>query len=422
MNGSVAAGCIPWSGLQGNSPRMNTKHLSLLLVLVALALGPVVTPAAWGWQAPSSGAAAEQPPGAREPIDFNRARQLLLKRRGGQALTAEEEAYLERARAERRRQQPAAAAPEVRDQTGLVPLSDMTADDRYQGEAGGLYGDGRNSPDDGLRSVAERELARIRPLDAEGNPSDSGRVVLVSISMSNATQEFSTFVRLAEADPDRSTHLKIVDCAQGGQAMAEWAPPDAPAWRTAEQRLAAAGVTPRQVQVAWIKLANKGPSGDLQAHGRKLQRDTQAVLHNAKARFPNLRVAYLSSRIYGGYANNRLNPEPYAYESAFAVRWLIQEQQQGTAALNFDAQRGEVKAPLILWGPYLWADGVTPRGTDQMVWLRSDLAGDGTHPSPSGRQKVAGMLLKFFQNDPLARSWYRRPAAEDPAEAKPKRS
>ncbi|MCO6458177.1 MAG: hypothetical protein J5I93_22965 [Pirellulaceae bacterium] len=401
---------------------MNTKRLSLPLAWIAMVLGLAGVPTASGWQAPSNDSAAEQPPAAREPIDFNRARQLLLKRRGGQALTAEEEAYLERARAERRRQQPAASAPEVRDKTGLVPLTDMTADDRYQGEPGGLYGNGRDTPDDALRSVAERELARIQPLDAEGNPSDSGRVVLVSISMSNATQEFSTFVRLAEADPVRSTHLKIVDCAQGGQAMAEWAPPDAPPWRIAEQRLAAAGVSTRQVQVAWIKLANKGPSGDLREHGRKLQRDTQAVLQNAKARFPNLRVAYLSSRIYGGYANNRLNPEPYAYESAFAVRWLIQEQQQGSAALNFDPQRGPVKAPLILWGPYLWADGVTPRGGDQLVWLRGDLAGDGTHPSPTGRQKVAGLLLKFFQHDPLAQSWYLGPAAADPAEAAPKRS
>ena len=57
-----------------------------------------------------------------------------------------------------------------------------------------------------------------------------------------------------------------------------------------------------------IKLANKGPRGDLQTHGRKLQRDTLAVIQNAKARFPHLRIAYLSSRIYGGYSSGPLNP------------------------------------------------------------------------------------------------------------------
>jgi hypothetical protein len=161
-----------------------------------------------------------------------------------------------------------------------------------------------------------------------------------------------------------------------------------------------AGVAPAQVQVAWIKLANKGPSGDLQTHGRKLERDTLAVIQNAKAKFPNLRIAYLSSRIYGGYSGGALNPEPSAYESAFAARRLIQDQIGGNAELNFGSSNPTdkaVKAPLLLWGPYLWADGVTPRKSDGLVWKREDLAGDGTHPSQSGRDKVARMLLSFFK-------------------------
>ena len=141
-------------------------------------------------------------------------------------------------------------------------------------------------------------------------------------------------------------------------------------------------------------------------HGKKLQQDTLAVLHNAKARFPSLRIVYLSSRIYGGYAQSRLNPEPYAYESAFAARWLILDQINGDAALNFDAAKGPVTAPLLLWGPYLWADGTTPRKSDGLIYVRDDLAQDGTHPSDSGRLKVAKQLLTFVQSDPLARRWY----------------
>ena len=72
----------------------------------------------------------------------------------------------------------------------------------------------------------------------------------------------------------------------------------------------APGVTPEQVQIAWVKLANKGPRGELKQHGKQLEADTQAVLQNAKKRFPNLRIAYLGSRIYGGYASGGLNPEP----------------------------------------------------------------------------------------------------------------
>ncbi|MCL4201993.1 MAG: hypothetical protein KJ000_05830 [Pirellulaceae bacterium] len=350
---------------------------------------------------------------AESPIDMERARQLLFKERSGQTLTAEEQDYLQRAREARRQGMTGPVRPvgqplrlEPRPSTGMVPLCDMSADDRYQGEDGGLYGGGRNLPPDEHRRAAQRELAQIQPLDAQGRPAADGRIVLVALSMSNATQEFSRFKQVADADPEKSSRVTIVDCAQGGQAMAEWADPQAPPWNEAARRLNAAGVSPQQVQIAWVKLANKGPQGDLRRHGEKLQRDTQALLQNAQARFPNLRIAYLGSRIYGGYSGGPLNPEPYAYESAFVVRWLIQDQIAGTAALNFDPEKGERKSPLLLWGPYLWADGVQGRKTDDLVWTREDLAGDGTHPSPSGRDKVARLLLDFFKSDPLAESWF----------------
>ena len=85
---------------------------------------------------------------------------------------------------------------------------------------------------------------------------------------------------------------------------------------------------------------------------------------------------------------------------------MIQSQIHGDAALNFDPALGEVKAPLVLWGPYFWADGTTPRRSDNLVWERKDFGGDGTHPSESGRQKVALLLLNFFKNDSLASSWF----------------
>ncbi len=64
---------------------------------------------------------------------------------------------------------------------------------------------------------------------------------------------------------------------------------------------------------------------------------------------------------------------------------------------------------LLLWGPYFWADGLTPRQSDGLVWQRSDLGGDGTHPSDSGRQKVAEQLLKFFKTDDYAKTWFVKP-------------
>lgn len=347
--------------------------------------------------------------GQTEKIDFDKARSLLQKQNRGGKLTDEEAAYLERAKAARQAGQGQPRNSRMiggKDKIGLTPLNEMTADDRYLDQDGGLYGGGRNTPPDEHRKVAEAAIARLRPRNSAGEPAADGRIGFVSISMSNATQEFSTFKQIADADSAKSNLVTIVDCAQGGQAMAEWVDPTGRPWEEAERRLSAARVSPKQVQVAWVKLANKGPSGSLEEHGRKLEKDTLAVIQNAKDKFPNLQVVYLSSRIYGGYATGALNPEPYAYESAFAARWLIQRQYKGDEALAYAGDKP--RAPVLLWGPYLWADGVTPRRADKLVYTREDLAGDGTHPSNSGRAKVANVMLEFFKNDPLAKPWFAR--------------
>ncbi|AGA31567.1 hypothetical protein [Singulisphaera acidiphila] len=380
---------------------MNHKRIAAAVGWLSLILGTMT-------EAQTSPATDPVRPAAdpkEQPIDFERARTLLDKRQRGEMLTEDETAYLKRAIAARQGQQQG-PRPVPRESIGVKPLSEMTAEDRYKQQEGGLYGGGRNTPPDSHRREAEQELARIQPLDADGQPAADGKIVFVSISMSNATQEFARFKRIADAAPAKSAKLTIVDCAQGGQAMAEWAPPDARPWTIAEQLLTRAKVAPKQVQIAWIKLANKGPHGDLEEHGRKLQRDTLAVIQNAKSRFPNLRIVYLSSRIYGGYATTHLNPEPFAFESAFPARWLIQDQIKGSDALNFKAERGPIKAPLLLWGPYLWADGTTPRASDKLVYNRADLADDGTHPSEAGRDKVAKLMLDFFKLDPLAKPWF----------------
>lgn len=356
-------------------------------------------------------------------IDWNRARQLQNKFQKGEQLTAEEKAYLDKAREaiKRGRGPDAGGATGGKDSVGLTPLTELgTA--TYKGETGGLYGDGRNEPPAAHLAAARKETANIRPLDAQGQPSPNGKIVLLSIGMSNTTQEFSAFKKLADADPMKAPRMVLVDGAQGGQAAEQWTDPKGVkskagerVWTTMETRLKDAGVTPRQVQVLWIKqaLVGQGRFGEFPAHARKLEKDLATFLNIARERFPNLRIAYLSSRIYAGYATTQLNPEPYAYEGAFSVRWLIQAQIKGDPKLNFDPDKGAVQAPLLLWGPYLWADGNKPR-KDGLVWKRQDLvARDGTHPSIDGRKKVADLLLAFLKTDPLARTWFLKAPATD---------
>jgi PKD repeat protein len=304
--------------------------------------------------------------------------------------------------------------------TGLIPLNDL-GPGTYQGVTAGLYPAGSDTPP-AAHAAAALAIAtdQIKPLNASGTPDPvNGRIVMISIGMSNTTQEFATkgtqnFKLRADADPAKNQQLIIVDGAQGGQDAPAWTNPNAATWTTVNQRLTAAGVTPQQVQVAWLKEALAGPNnyGVFPAHAQALQSDLEIIVRNLKTNFPNIRITYLSPRVRA-YTNipTALNPEPFAYETGFAVKWAVGDQIAGAGNLNFDPANGAVVAPLILWGPYIWADGLTPR-SDGFTWLCSDLESDFTHPTASGGvPKVATHLLAFFKTDPTATPWFLKSTA-----------
>ena len=295
------------------------------------------------------------------------------------------------------------------DTSKLIALTEL-GESEYSGFKGGLYSDGKNERPT-AHEAAGKELARsVQPLDAAGVPHDDGRIVLLSIGMSNATQEFSAFKRLADSDPEKSAKLVIVDGAQGGMTAAVIRNANDNArgtqyWATVDQRLSTARVSREQVQVVWIKEADAGPTQGFPTYAQTLQQELCDIARLLYDRFPNLKLAYLSCRTYGGYARTTLNPEPYAYESGFAVKWLIEQQLRGEPSLNFDSAKGAAKAPWLSWGPYLWANGTRPN-SHGLQYEASDFGNDGTHPSPSGQRKVAQSLLRFFKTDSTTRPWF----------------
>jgi hypothetical protein len=278
----------------------------------------------------------------------------------------------------------------------------------YQGFQGGLYPGGGNTRPASHDEAADA-AARIMLLDPNGVPNAvNGRIVLISVGMSNTTIESQSFIPLAVADPDRNTRVTIIDGAQGGWTATRVADPNQNSvyWNTVNARLTSAGVTPLQVEAVWLKEAEASPTQPFPAHAQGLEANLEQIVRIVRARYPNTRQLYASSRIYAGYATTNLNPEPYAYESAFSVKWMIEQQLAGAPSLNFDPSRGPVVAPWLSWDAYLWADGLVPRG-DGLTWLCSDLRDtDGTHPSADGAAKVAGMLHAFFRADPVASRWY----------------
>lgn len=303
--------------------------------------------------------------------------------------------------------QSAAAQNCAQTSVGLTPLDQLGAAS-YQGFQGGLYPGGANTIPEAHLIDGLAQATAVVPRNASGQPdSASGKIVLLSIGMSNCTQEFSRFVLLANADPLKHPRVQPVDGAQGGQTAAIIQNPNANFWTVVDQRLASANATREQVQVIWFKDADAGPTNGFPAYALTLKSEFVAIMQVIADRFPNARLCYMASRIYAGYATSPLNPEPYAYEQAFSIKWAIEDQIAGVPALNFDAARGPVEAPWLAWGTYNWADGLTP-GSDGLTWACSEFStSDGTHPSITGATKVANRLATFLRTEPTAASWYR---------------
>ena len=310
-----------------------------------------------------------------------------------------------------------------------TPLTEMGQAQTYLGFSGGLYPNGANTPPPAHAAAGLARALSIEPLDTAGNPSASGKIALLSVGMSNTTQEFCaaggrtpcvswSFVGQATVDSDvNHTTLALVNGARGGQDAQTWDSPTDPNWdQVRDVDLAEQGLTEAQVQAIWLKEADIMPSSSLpatDADAYNLETYLGNIIRAARTRYPHLKCVFLSSRIYAGYATTNLNPEPYAYESGFAVKWIVQAQidQMANGGVVVDPRAGDLNydtgAPWIGWGPYLWTDGTTPRGLDGLIWEQGDCqSNDGTHPSQSGETKVGTLLLKFFKGDPRTRPWF----------------
>jgi len=306
----------------------------------------------------------------------------------------------------------------------MVPLMDM-GNNTYLGFSGGLYTNGSNTLPTAHHLAGLGRANAIHPMDTMGNSNPNGKYVLLSIGMSNTTQEFCdagatlpcnsfSFMGQAAADPAvNHTKLVLVNGAQGGKSASFWTSSTLADYdRIRDTVLTPQGLSELQVQIVWLKVANPGPTVALpaaNADAYTLLGQEGSILRALKTRYPNLQQVFVSSRIYAGYATSTLNPEPYAYESGFSAKWLIQAQMDQMQNGTINSTTGDLNyntvAPWVAWGPYLWANGTTPR-SDGLTWVLADFVSDGTHPSNSGQTKVGTMLLNFFKNSPVTQCWF----------------
>ena len=311
--------------------------------------------------------------------------------------------------------------------SGVLPLTDLGTT-RYLGTwQGGLYPGGSNTMPAAHAAAGAIRARRVKPRDVTGAASPGGKIILLSVGMSNVTQEWCaavstapcepwSFASRAAADPAvNHTSLVIANGARGGETAFSWDSPADPMYDwVRDSILAPRQLSEQQVQVVWLKESLSTPQVSLpspSADAFAMEIALGNIMRALKARYPHLQMVLLSSRVYAGFAATPLNPEPFAYESGFSVKWLIEAQinQMLNGGTVSDPRAGDLDyssgAPWIAWGPYLWADGYRRRA-DGVRWLPTDFESDGTHPSAAGESTVAGKLLAFFKTDARTACWF----------------
>jgi hypothetical protein len=315
----------------------------------------------------------------------------------------------------------------------LIPLNDLGPRPYRLGYIGGLYENGSNQiPADHLADGL-RFAQRIEPLDANGQPSPDGKIGLITIGNGDTDRvicspfrgvpcESGSFTSMVANNPRVNPAVAVVNAAYDDFTLTN--NHLTPVLDNVKvQQLDPAGLTEQQVQVAWLQMSYEHPSVDIDCacgSDYNLKVDIGETLRALNARYPNLHIAYLSSRPFAGYSPDAWNTEPFAYDTAITMRIMIfdqLEQVRYNAVWN-DTRVGPInynkgEAPWIAWGPYMWANGTTPR-SDGLTWQPEDY--DGEFLSAQGAHKAATLLFDFLMTDPTARLWF--PATGLPSRAR----
>ncbi len=299
--------------------------------------------------------------------------------------------------------------------SSLIPFNDLGPAPYAYGYFGGLWEDGSNVMPADHAADGLRRAALIQPLDADGHPAANGRIGFAAVGFGQTSRIASAFAEMTHNDPRVNRDVVFVNAGAAGMDATHWVRYNDQNYdRVRNSVLRPAGLSEQQIQVAWIELADDTPYSPLpiqDSDAYRLKGNLAESLRAMKKRWPNLQIAYLSSPVYGGYATTNRNPEPYPYEAALSVRWVVVGQciLMRTGFLwdsrigNVDYERGI--APWASWGPYLWADGTVPR-SDGLTWERGDFEDDGETLSDRGAAKAAALLWSFLANEPTAQ-WFR---------------
>jgi hypothetical protein len=301
------------------------------------------------------------------------------------------------------------------DSTGLIPIQDLLTD-YYMGTwQGGLYPGGVNTIPTAHLIKAAQMMKKLKPLDTLGVVNyDDGKIVLAGFGASTVGGPFNHMINLMKDYNDMNPCFKAVNAANGSDGITAMSLGNDEYFDYIDEfKLGEKGLEPIQVQVGWLMHNSRTDSNgtDINSYVDTLIKRFTASLNALIYYYPNLKVLFISGFPYGGYADPmkvlyHIIHEPVSYHHNFAVKELIGRQIMGDPTLRF--KEPDRQAPLIVWGPPLWADGMNPNNYDGLTWnCETEFSedGGGYHLTNLGKDKLAGILLDFFRTGTLTKGW-----------------
>jgi len=290
--------------------------------------------------------------------------------------------------------------------SGLTPFLDLQTG-TYMGYQAGLYPGGTNTLT-GPHLKSGKTIAKgIKPLDGDGNVNFGDGVVLVAgfgpSVPGHIYNKFVEHVRTPSEKYDMNPCMDAINLCVGGKDISY---PTSDSlyvayWEGLVQNVYDVGYTPQQVQIGWMYFNAKGLTEPPAFPGKSLEMEELYIqfINKAKEYFPNLKIMYMSSRHWGGFADTTITEyyslaEPASYQNSWSVKWTVEAQINGTEP-RLQYKGAAPKAPYILWGPNFWCDGELKRMWDDKKYIceLSFDEDDGYHLSDQQDSKDALDIL-----------------------------
>ncbi len=301
------------------------------------------------------------------------------------------------------------------DVSTLEPINELGKVE-YKGYTGGLYPNGSNTMPSAFYTDAIAAASAVQPLDSKGNPSANGKVGLISIGPSTVFMFSEDLATKITRVPGINPKMTFINGGVPAQDLNKIHDQQAKYWVNVESRVAQAGLTNAQIQVAWVQEDDlRNTTSAFPERANMLVDEFTYLFQQLKIRYPNLQIIYLTGRHTTEYMPNDAkdkHQEPRAYYNGWAMKWLIEQQINGSNELSYKGS--SPKVPLLMWGPYFWTQGSKTR--DDGYEFKPDMVNeDGVHPNANGKSKVANDLLSFWQQDPISQIWFYGTGAVPPA-------